>query len=136
MYLVAVIDWYSRYVLSWALSNTLETRFCLDALDNAFEQAKPDIVNTDQGSQFTSLEFTNALKDKGVLISMDGKGRAIDNVFVERLWRSFKYECLYLNRFTSVAELAKAIDDYFTFYNQERMHQSLGYQCPYQVHYA
>ncbi len=136
MYLVAIIDWYSRYVLSWRLSNTLDTRFCLQALDQALGQGKPNVFNTDQGCQFTSQAFTGRLKIEGIRISMDGRGRALDNVFVERLWRSVKYECLYLHDFDSVAQLRQSLADYFHFYNHQRFHQSLDYQTPHVVHFA
>lgn len=138
MYLVAVMDWYSRYVLSWALSNTLEADFCIEALNQAFISTgtTPEIFNTDQGSQFTSNDFINALKNKNIRISMDGKGRAIDNVFIERVWRSFKYECLYLREFATVPQLTQAIEAYFDFYNEKRIHQNLQYQCPHQVYHV
>ena len=136
MYLVAVIDWYSRYVLSWRLSNTLDTDFCIEALKEALEQGKPDIFNTDQGCQFTSQAFTEVLLSRGIKISMDGKRRALDNVFVERLWRSVKYENIYLKAYETVIELQEGLTDYFEFYNTERPHQSLNYQPPYEVHYG
>ena len=136
MYLVATIDWYSRYVLAWQLSNTLDGLFCLDALDLALAQGKPDIFNTDQGAQFTALAFTSQLEAAGIRISMDGRGRALDNVFVERLWRSVKYEHVYLYEYASVPELEKGLEQYFTFYNHERPHQSLSYQTPEEVHHA
>jgi putative transposase len=136
MYLVATMDWYSRYVLAWQLSNTLDGLFCLDALDLALAQGKPVIFNTDQGAQFTALAFTSRLEATGVRISMDGRGRALDNVFVERLWRSVKYEHVYLYEYASVPELEKGLEHYFTFYNHERPHQSLSYQTPAEVHYA
>lgn len=136
MYLVAAMDWYSRYVLAWQLSNTLDGLFCLDALDLALAQGKPDIFNTDQGAQFTALAFTSRLEATGIRISMDGRGRALDNVFVERLWRSVKYEHVYLYEYALVPELEKGLEQYFTFYNHERPHQSLSYQTPAEVHYA
>ena len=136
MYLVAIIDWYSRYVVSWRLSNTLEGSFCRDALDLALTQGKPEIFNTDQGSQFTALAFTSRLKDAGVLISMDGRGRALDNVFVERLWRTVKYEHVYLHEYDLVPHLERGLGEYFSFYNQERLHQSLSYRPPVEVHSA
>lgn len=136
MYLVAIIDWHSRYVLSWALSNTQDTGFCLDVLEEALCLGKPEIFNSDQGSQFTSQCFTQKLLEKEIKISMDGRGRALDNIFVERLWRSVKYENIYLNDYQSVAELRSGLKTYFAFYNQERLHQSLDYQTPFQVHYA
>ena len=134
MYLVAIIDWYSRRVLSWRLSNTLDTRFCLDALFAALEQGEPIIFNTDQGSQFTSEDFTGALLEKQILISMDGRGRALDNIFVERLWRTVKYEDIYLNDYGSVLELEKGLDKYFRFYNQERPYSALGGRTPFETH--
>ncbi len=130
IYLVAVIDWYSRYVLSWEVSVTLETAFCRSALEWALVKARPEIFNTDQGAQFTSSEFTRALEDAGIRISMDGRGRAIDNVFVERLWRSVKYEEVYLKDYRSVLEAIESLSAYFDFYNRERPHQALGYRTP------
>ena len=136
MYLVAILDWYSRYVLAWALSNTLETAFCLDALGQALSGTRPAIFNTDQGSQFTSAEFTGMLSGHDVAISMDGRGRVFDNIFVERLWRSVKYELIYLNDFSDGLELHDALERYFVFYNTERPHQSLGYQTPSMLYQA
>ena len=136
MYLVAIMDWYSRYVLAWQLSNTLDGLFCLDALGLALAQGKPDIFNTDQGVQFTAQAFTSRLEAAGIRISMDGRGRALDNVFVERLWRTVKYEHVYLHEYASVPELEKGLEQYFTFYNHERLHQSLSYQPPAEVHFA
>jgi len=130
MYLVAVIDWFSRYVLSWALSNTLDVGFCLDALNAALAQSKAEIFNTDQGSQFTSPRFTGRLEEEGIAVSMDGRGRALDNVFVERLWRSLKYEDIYIKEYQDVLELIQGISDWFRFYNTERPHQALDYQTP------
>ncbi len=136
IYLVAVIDWYSRYVLSWGVSNSLESSFCQEALEKALRAGKeitggqPEIFNTDQGSQFTDAEFTNRLLQRGILISMDGRGRALDNIFVERLWRSVKYEEVYLKEYQSVPSAISSIGAYFKFYNHERLHQSLGYQPP------
>jgi putative transposase len=134
MYLTAVIDWYSRYVLSWRLSNTLEGRFCLEALDEALRLGRPEVFNTDQGSQFTARAYTGRLEEAGVAVSMDGRGRALDNVFVERLWRSVKYEEVYIKEYESVMELELGLSSYFRFYNEERPHQSLGYQTPAEVH--
>lgn len=125
MYLTAVIDWYSRYVLSWEVSNTLESAFCVKALDHALRHGKPEIFNTDQGSQFTSNEFTGILEKNSIRISMDGRGRALDNIFVERLWRSLKYECVYLNDFENVSDLIKGLRWWLSFYNEERPHTSL-----------
>jgi putative transposase len=134
--LVAVIDWFSRYVLSWQFSNTLDVCFCLDALDQALCLGKPVIFNTDQGAQFTSAAFTDRLEKSGIRISQDGRGRALDNVFVERLWRSVKYEEVYLKAYASVPEAILNLDAYFRFYNQRRLHQSLEYQTPESIHYA
>jgi putative transposase len=136
MYLVAVMDWYSRYVLAWQLSNTLDGLFCLDALGLALEQGRPEIFNTDQGVQFTALAFTSSLETAGIRISMDGRGRALDNVFVEGLWRTVKYEHVYLHEYALVPELEKGLGEYFSFYNHERPHQSLSYQTPAEVHFA
>jgi putative transposase len=136
MYLTAVIDWYSRYVLTWRLSNTLEGRFCVEALDEALSTGRPEIFNTDQGSQFTSREYTDRLEGAGVAVSRDGRGRALDNVFVERLWRSVKYEDIYLKQYERVPELASGLTSYFRFYDEERPHQSLGYQTPGEVYRA
>ena len=135
MYLVAVMDWFSRYVLSWELSNTLDGRFCLDALKQALELGRPEIFNTDQGVQFTASEFTGHLEDSGVRVSMDGRGRCLDNIFIERLWRSVKYEDIYVKDYESVGALDRGLDDYFRLYNEERPHQSLSYSTPAEVHY-
>lgn len=130
-YLVAIIDWYSRRVLAWRLSGTLETGFCVEALKEAIRRfGKPEIFNTDQGSQFTSVDFTDVLRQGGIKISMDGKGRCIDNIFVERLWRSLKYEEVYLNPYDSLAEAGNGIGRYFRFFNHQRPHAALGYQTP------
>jgi len=134
MYLVAILDWYSRYVMSWGLSNTLDTAFCLDALDQALLRGKPVIFNSDQGVQFTSAEFTGKLAAQAIQISMDGRGRAFDNIFVERLWRTVKYEDIYLKEYASVVELERGLERYFTFYNEERPHQSLNYATPAKVY--
>ena len=136
MYLTAVIDWHSRYVLSWALSNTLDTAFCLEALEQALSTGIPEIFNTDQGVQFTSLAFTDALLKKDIKISMDGRGRALDNIFVERLWRTVWYENIYLNDYLTVPELRTGLKHYFEFYNTKRLHQSLNYQTPAEVHFV
>jgi putative transposase len=130
VYLVAVIDWYSRYILSWRLSNSLETSFCLEALEESLKQGRPDIFNTDQGVQFTSDNFTNVLKNQEIKISMDSKGRALDNIFVERFWRSLKYEDIYLKNYETVNQAYAGIKKYIYFYNQERFHQSLNYRTP------
>lgn len=134
MYLVAILDWYSRYVLAFGLSNTLDTAFCLEALEEALSTGRPEIFNTDQGCQFTSAPFTGVLEAHGVRISMDGRGRVFDNIFVERLWRTVKYEDIYLRDYDSVAELDAGLARYFRFYNEERPHQSLGYRTPAAVH--
>jgi putative transposase len=130
VYLVAILDWYSRYVLAWELSNTLDSAFCLTALERALTQARPMIFNTDQGSQFTSLEFTGRLRDAEVRISMDGRGRALDNIFVERLWRTVKYEEVYLKGYETIPGAAHSLGEYFRFYNEERLHQALAYRTP------
>ena len=134
-YLVAIIDWYSRKVLSWRLSNSMDAAFCVDCLEEALEAyGRPEVFNSDQGSQFTSIAFTNVLKREGVSISMDGRGRALDNIFVERLWRSVKYEDIYLKGYGNMCELILGLTEYFTFYNRERPHQSLANQTPAQVY--
>jgi len=135
VYLVAVIDWFSRFVLSWRLSNTLDGGFCLEALDEALGISRPEVFNTDQGSQFTSQSFTGRLEAAGVAISMDGRGRALDNVFVERLWRSVKYEEVYLRGYGSVGESEAGLSSYFAFYNERRRHQALGYRTPREVYW-
>lgn len=136
LYLVAIIDWHSRKVLSWRLSNTMDSYFCVEALREALDNyPKPDIFNTDQGAQFTSNEFTDILKEHGISISMDGKGRWTDNVFVERLWRSLKYEEVYLNAYDTVAQAKQGIKTWFQFYNTERRHQSLQRKTPDAVYF-
>ena len=124
------MDWFSRYVLSWELSNTMETGFCLAALHAAFRFGQPEIWNSDQGAQFTSADFLAPLKKRGISISMDGRGRALDNVFIERLWCSLKYELIYPGDFATGQDLFSALENYFHFYNYERPHQALGYQTP------
>ena len=136
VYLVAVLDWFSRYVVAWSLSTTLETWFCVEALRVALRRARPAICNTDQGSQFTSGEWTGELSKAGVAISMDGRGRVFDNIFVERLWRSVKYEEVYLKDYEGVDEARQGLDDYFGFYNTDRPHQALGYRTPAEVHFG
>lgn len=136
VYLVAVIDWYSRYVLSWRISTTLDTDFCIEALREALTKGIPEYFNTDQGSQFTSDKFTDILKSHCIKISMDGKGRASDNIFVERLWRSVKYEEVYLKSYESVLDCKINLRNYFDQYNNERLHQSLDYVTPAEIHYA
>lgn len=130
IYLMAVIDWFSRYVLSWNISNSLEAIFCVDGLQEALEQSTPEIFNTDQGSQFTSDAFIDPLQKLGIKISMDSKGRALDNIFVERLWRSVKYEEVYIKNYQSVREAKCSLAQYFGFYNNCRLHQSLDYLTP------
>ena len=134
MYLTAVIDWYSRFVIAWQLSNTLEVEFCVDTLQMALETGTPDIFNTDQGSQYTANAFVSVLQKQGIQVSMDGRGRALDNIFVERLWRTVKYEDIYIKDYATVPELYAGLREYFKFYNYERMHQSLGYKTPAEVH--
>ena len=135
LYLVVIMDWVSRAVLAWRLSNTLGVDFCVDALEEALARyGQPEIFNTDQGSQFTSDDFTGTLKDHGITISMDGKGRCMDNIFVERLWRSLKYEEVYLHAYATVAEAKAGIGAWLSFYNDERQHQSLGYRTPRQIY--
>lgn len=134
IYLTAVIDWYSRYVLSWRLSNSLEGTFCVEAVEDALQRGQPEIFNTDQGSQYTAAAFTECLQRAGVAISMDGRGRALDNVFIERLWRTVKYEWLYPHPYESVRELHAGLISYFDFYNGERPHQALAYRTPKEVY--
>ena len=133
LYLVAVMDWHSRYVLAWRRSSTLEAGFCVEALEEPLGKGRPEVFNTDQGSQFTSWEFTQVLQECGVRISMDGKGRYQDNIFVERLWRTVKYEEVYLKACASVLEARRGLEDYFRFYNGLRPHQALGYRTPAEV---
>ena len=136
MYLVATIDWFSRLVVSWRLSNTLDGSFCLSMLEESLTRGRPEIFNTDQGVQFTSTAWTSRLESAGIRVSMDGVGRCHDNIFVERLWRSVKYEDLYPKRYSTVRELESGLTAYFDFYNRVRPHQSLGYRTPAQVHEA
>ena len=134
-YLVAIVDWYSRYVLSWKLSNSLEANFCVEALQEAVAKYRaPDMLNTDQGTQFTSQEFIGALTSHDISISMDGRGRCMDNIFVERLWRSVKYENVYLKGYQTIPEARSGLTGYFEFYNRERFHQSLDNKTPWQVY--
>lgn len=135
LYLVAILDWYSRYVLAWRLSNTLDAGFCVEAASEALTQNQPDISNTDQGVQFTSENWLNLWTAKDVQISMDGRGRCMDNIMVERLWRSLKYEEVYLKNYTSVFEARDNISKYFEFYNHRRLHSSLNYQTPETVYF-
>ena len=135
MYLTAIVDWYSRRVLSYRLSNTMDVAFCIEALKEALQNfGAPEIFNSDQGAQFTSEAFTELLKEKGVAISMDGRGRAFDNIFTERFWRNLKYEWLYLHSFDSIRELRCSLDEYIEFYNFQRIHQALGYKTPNEVY--
>jgi len=134
--LVAVMDWFSRYVLSWAVSITMDVGFCLEALDHALEGARPEIFNSDQGAQFTSLDFTARLASAGIQMSMDGRGRALDNVFVERLWRTVKYEEVYLKDYETPREAMQGLATFFVRYNEWRQHQSLAYQTPAAVYFG
>jgi putative transposase len=136
LYLVAIMDWFSRFVLSWSLSLTMEVEFCVEALKRALRRGLPDIFNSDQGSQFTSEKFTGELAERQIAISMDGRGRCLDNIFVERLWRSLKYEEVYLKDYASVAEARAGIAGYFQFYNHQRLHQSLDYRTPAAIYQA
>jgi putative transposase len=136
VYLVAIIDWFSRYVLSWAVSVTLDVGFCLDALEEALRLGKPDILNSDQGVQFTCADFTSRLQKENIQISMDGRGRALDNVFTERLWRSVKYEEVYIHDYDTPQTAIEQLKRYFRFYNGERYHQSLDYRTPAAVHFS
>ena len=136
MYLAATIDWYSRYVIAWRLSNTLDGSFCLDMLEEALSQGRPEVFNSDQGVQFTASAWTTRLESAGVSVSMDGRGRCLDNVFVERLWRSVKYEEVHLHRYEGVPPLVNGLRRYFGYYNEERLHQSLGYRTPASVYRA
>lgn len=136
-YLVAIIDWYSRYVISWKLSNSLGIEFCLDCLNDALNKSKykPEIFNNDQGSHFTSKKFTNILSNKNIQISMDGRGRCLDNIFVERLWRTVKQENIYLNSYKDILETKTGLSKYFLFYNEKRRHQSLNYRTPAEIYF-
>ena len=134
VYLMAVIDWFSRYVLDWQLSVSLEADFCIETLERVLQNGKPDIFNTDQGSQFTTPRFVKPLLNNGVRVSMDGRGRALDNVFVERLWRSIKQEKVYLEDFKTVGDAKKGISEYFDFYNHRRLHQALNYKTPAEIY--
>ncbi len=136
MYLAAILDWYSRYVLAWRLSNTLDGSFCLEMLEEALSRGQPEVFNTDQGVQFTARAWTGRLESAGIAVSMDGKGRCLDNVFVERLWRSVKYEDIYLWRYEDVPQLQRGLGRYFPYYNEERLHQALGYHTPAQIYQA
>lgn len=134
-YLVAVIDWFSRYILSWELSNSLDVYFCLEALSKALKQGKPKIFNTDQGSQFTSIAFTETITGNHIQMSMDSKGRALDNIFIERFWRSLKYEDIYIKDYQSISDLRMGLNNYFDFYNYRRVHQALNYKTPAEIYF-
>jgi putative transposase len=136
VYLFAILDWFSRFVVSWSVAVSLDVEFCLEALDAALRQNRPTIFNSDQGSQFTSDAFTSRLLAHQIAISMDGRGRALDNIFVERLWRTVKYEEVYLKAYTTVTEAIASLGAYFRFYNEERLHQSLGYRTPAAIYRA
>lgn len=133
-YLTAIIDWFSRYVLSWRVSNTLDTIFCVECLEEALGYGLPDIFNSDQGVQWTSLEFTRKLLDKKIQISMDGRGRVFDNIFIERLWRTVKYGNIYIQEYQTITDVKQGLKTFFDFYNMERLHQSLKYQTPWEVY--
>jgi putative transposase len=135
LYLVAIIDWFSRYVLDWQLSTTLEADFCIETLERTLKKNTCEIFNSDQGSQFTSNHFTRCLLSREIKISMDGRGRALDNIFVERLWRSVKYECIYLQDFYAVKEVTLALKNYFDYYNHRRPHQGLHYKTPAEIYF-
>jgi putative transposase len=136
VYLVAIMDWHSRYVLAWELSTTLDKGFCLDAVRQALQISKPKIFNTDQGSQFTSTDFTGLLEKHDIKVSMDGRGRVYDNIFIERLWRSVKYEEVYLHDYATIAEARAHLAAYFHFYNEERLYETLGYRTPHEVYFG
>lgn len=135
-YLFAIIDWFSRYVIDWELSNLLESEFCIETLDRSLTKTNPDIFNTDQGVQFTCNQFVQKLENKGIKISMDGKGRALDNVFVERLWRSVKYEDVYIKCYETLKDVKAGLKSYFEFYNEKRPHQGIGYRTPAEVYFG
>jgi putative transposase len=135
-YLFAIIDWFSRYVIEWELSNLLDTSFCLDALGRGLLNMRPEIFNTDQGVQFTSRGFVGRLEESGIKVSMDGKGRALDNVFIERLWRSVKWENIYPKGYETLREVRQGLREYFEYYNERRPHQGLGYRTPAEVYFG
>jgi putative transposase len=135
IYLVVIMDWYSRYVLSWEISTTMDKAFCIRVLEQALNLAKPEIFNTDQGSQFTSHDFTSRLEQAGINISMDGRGRVYDNIFIERLWRTVKYEEVYLHEYRTVSSARFHLSNYFYFYNTGRIHEALGYKTPYEIYF-
>lgn len=136
LYLIAIMDWFSRIVLAWGLSNTLDVYFCLEALKRALAFSTPEIFNTDQGCQFTPQAFTSILENRQIQISMDGRGRVFDNIFIERLWRTVKYEEIYLKEYSTGIEAYNSLENYVQFYNQERFHQSLNYQTPEKVYFS
>lgn len=136
IYLVAIMDWYSRYILSWEISTTMDKAFCIQALEQALALAKPEIFNTDQGSQFTSQDFTGRLEQAGINISMDGRGRVYDNIFIERLWRTVKYEEVYLHDYRTVSSARFHLSNYFHFYNTDRIHETLNYRTPYEIYFT
>lgn len=133
-YLTAIMDWFSRYIIAWRISNTLEAEFCVDCLKESLDKTKPEIFNSDQGSQFTSNDFTETLLEKKVKISMDGRGRVFDNIFIERLWRTVKYSNVYVQDYQTITDVREGLKKFFTFYNRERIHQSLDYQTPWEVY--
>lgn len=135
VYLCAVMDWHSRYVMAWDISITMDAAFCTRTLEKALTISKPEIFNSDQGSQFTSADFTGILEREGIRISMDGRGRVFDNIFVERLWRTVKYEEVYLHNYLTVSEARRSLNKYFLFYDTERIHKSLGYKTPYEIYF-
>lgn len=136
-YLVVIMDWHSRYILSWRISNTLDNSFCIEALEEALNKyGNPEIFNSDQGSQFTSEDFINVLSSRNISISMDGKGNVFDNIFVERLWRTVKYENVYLNNYQNIPETRNGLEKYFEFYNKERFHQALDYKTPWDIYFG
>lgn len=135
-YLFAIIDWFSRYVIEWELSNLLDAEFCVEALERGLKKTRPEIFNTDQGVQFTSQQFTSRLEHDGIRISMDGKGRALDNVFVERLWRNVKYEEIYPKCYENLKEVRNGLKSYFQFYNEKRPHQGLNYRTPAEIYFG
>ncbi len=134
LYLTAIIDWFSRFILAWEISNTLDTEFCINAVEKSFKHGSPEIFNTDQGSQFTSKAFISVILDNKIKLSMDGRGRAFDNIFIERFWRSLKWENVYINDYTNCHQVFKGIGDYIHYYNTGRPHQSLNYKTPYDIH--
>ncbi len=135
VYLCAIMDWHSRYILAWDISITMDAAFCTRTLEKALKISKPEIFNSDQGSQFTSADFTGILEREGISISMDGQGRTFDNIFVERLWRTVKYEEVYLHNYLTVSDARRNLSKYFIFYNTERIHESLGYKTPHEIYY-